>query len=167
MRVRMQTSLLALAAALTLGLPSAWSQVTKAQEDAAQQKADQAALTRERAQRATDAKALKSDKAEGKMAAESKDSLRVYRDKQALRGEKKAIASDKAGTLQRKEDKSELKQDKTKLSLDEQRLQRDDKHGRMAATSADAEKVYRDQQAIKGEKKAIAQDQANLRADSK
>ena len=35
----------------------------------------------------------------------------------------------------------------------------------MAAESKDAEKVYKDQQAVKGEKKDIAADTAKLKAD--
>ena len=38
---------------------------------------------------------------------------------------------------------------------------------KMAAESKDAEKVYKDKQAIKGEKKDMAQDKANLKADMK
>ncbi|MBS0294128.1 MAG: hypothetical protein JSS01_16585 [Proteobacteria bacterium] len=162
MSLRTQTSLLAVAAALTLAIPSAWAQVTPKQEDAAQLKADEASLARERVQDAKDVKTLKSDKAEGKMAAESKDSMRVYRDKQAIKGEKKDMAADHKGSLQSKEDKTELKQDKGKLKADARRQRRDDKHGRMAATSPDAEKVYKDQQAIKGQEKAIAEDKAKL-----
>ncbi|MBS0389773.1 MAG: hypothetical protein JSR23_01265 [Proteobacteria bacterium] len=162
MSLRTQTSLLAVAAALTLGIPSAWAQVTPKQEDAAQLKADEASLARERAQDAKDVKALKADKAEGKMSAESKDSMRVYRDKQSIRGEKKDMAADRKGSLQGKEDKTELKQDKARLKADAHRQQRDNKHGRMAATSPDAEKVYQDQQAIKGQEKAIAEDKAKL-----
>ncbi|MHA7601661.1 hypothetical protein ACX12L_17180 [Alicycliphilus sp. T452] len=47
------------------------------------------------------------------------------------------------------------------LKADERRLQRDDKPGRMAATSPVAEKVYQDQQAIKGQEKVIAADKAS------
>ena len=39
---------------------------------------------------------LKADKAEGKMSAESKDSEKVYKDKQNIKGEKKDIVTDKA-----------------------------------------------------------------------
>ncbi len=39
---------------------------------------------------------LKADKAEGKMAAESKDAEKVYKDKQAVKGMKKDIETDKA-----------------------------------------------------------------------
>ena len=165
MTIRMQRRWCAVAGGLTLGLPSAWAQVTPRQEDAAQLKADEASLARERAQQTTDAKALKSDKAGGKMAAESKDSMRVYRDKQAIKGEKKDIASDREGSMQRKVDKTELKHEKAKLTADQRRQQRDDKHGRMDATSPDAEKVYQDQQAIQGQERAIAADKAQLKTE--
>ncbi len=166
MTLHMSTGLMVVAAALTLGgATGAWAQVTPRQEAAAQLKADEAALARERGQLTRDARQLKADKAEGRMAAESKDSMRVYQDRQAIQGEKKDIATDGKGSLQRKEDKAALTQDEARLKADARRQQHDDRHGRMAATSPDAEKVYQDRQAIKGQEKAIADDQARLRAE--
>lgn len=153
-------SLLAAAPALVCAQPAA------AQEDAAQLKADQAALAQERVQRNVDAQILKADQSEGKMAAESRDSLRIYRDRQDIRGEKADIAHDANPSLQRKADRSALKAERAKLKADQQRLQRDRKHGRMAATSPDAERLYKDQQAIRGQERAIARDEAQLRRDS-
>ena len=61
-----------------------------------QMKSDKAAL--QHAQRRLDAAdaRLKSDKASGKMSAESNDSMKVYTDGQTVKGEKKDIAADRA-----------------------------------------------------------------------
>lgn len=60
-----------------------------------QMKADKAALHRQiKRLEMADAR-LKSDKSSGKMVAESKDSMKVYSDQQAMKGEKKDIATDK------------------------------------------------------------------------
>ena len=61
-----------------------------------QMKADKAALRRQIKQLEAAQARLKADKAEGKMAAESKDSEMVYKDKQVINVEKKDIAADKA-----------------------------------------------------------------------
>ena len=75
-------------------------------EDKAQMKADESALKREKAQMKSDQKTLKADTKEGKMAAESKDADKVYKDKRDIKGEKKDIAGDTAGSLQMKSDKA-------------------------------------------------------------
>jgi hypothetical protein len=46
-------------------------------------------------------------------------------------------------------------------------MKADKKEGKMAAESKDAEKVYKDKQAVKGQQKDIAADKANLKADQK
>ena len=46
-------------------------------------------------------------------------------------------------------------------------MKADTKEGKMAAESKDAERVYKDQQNVKGEKKDIAGDKANLKAEQK
>jgi hypothetical protein len=48
------------------------------------------------------------------------------------------------------------------LEADTAKLKADSASGRMAAESKDAEKNYKDQQAIKGEKTDIASDKAKL-----
>ena len=73
-------------------------------EDQAQTKADASALARERAQLKVDEKTLRADTRSGRMAAESPDEEKLYRDRQAIKGEEKDLARDKPGSLQRKAD---------------------------------------------------------------
>jgi hypothetical protein len=61
-----------------------------------QWKADRAALRIEEKLLAADKAALRTDKIDGKMAAQSEDSERVYQDLQSINGEKKDIAADRA-----------------------------------------------------------------------
>jgi hypothetical protein len=61
-----------------------------------QMKADRAALRIEEKLLVADKATLRADKAEGKMAAQSEDSERVYRDLQSINGEKRDIADDRA-----------------------------------------------------------------------
>ena len=138
-----------------------------AKEDAMQLKADKAAVHRQLKRLEADEAMLKADTASGKMSAESKDAYEVYLDQQAIKGEKKDIAQDKAASLQMKSDKEALQRQLKRLELAEKRLKADTKEGKMAAESKDAEKVYQDKQAIKGEKKDIATDAAKLKADQK
>ncbi|MBS0303327.1 MAG: hypothetical protein JSR16_14340 [Proteobacteria bacterium] len=63
-------------------------------------------------------------------------------------------------------DRADRMQEQAKLHVDEQQLKRDRRHGRMAATSPDGEKIYVDQQAIKGQEQAIADDTARVKADN-
>lgn len=67
-----------------------------AREDQAQLKADRQALAREQAQLRKDEQTFRSDKLSGKMAAESPDSYRVYKDEQAIKAQEKAIGADHA-----------------------------------------------------------------------
>jgi len=147
MTFRTHTPLIAAAVLLALGPTLSMAQTTPKQEDRAQLNADLASLASERAQLSTDTQARKADKAEGKMAAESRDSMRVYRDRKAVRGEAKDLRADQPGSLQSKMDRKDRKQEQAKLTTDEQRLKNDRAHGRMVATSPDGEKIYRDQQA--------------------
>ena len=165
MTFRTHTPLIA-AALLALAPTLAMAQAAPRQEDRAQLNTDLASLATERAQLSPDTQARKADKAEGKMAAESRDSMRVYRDRQAVRGEAKDLKVDQPGSPQAKMDRTDRHQAKAKLKGDEQRLQRDRQHGRMAATSPDGEKIYQDKQAIKGQEQAIAQDTARVKADN-
>lgn len=61
-----------------------------------QRKADKTSLRHEEAKLAHDKTALKSGRKEGLLAATSPDGEKVYRDKQAIKGEEKDIAADKA-----------------------------------------------------------------------
>lgn len=61
-----------------------------------QMKADKEALQRALKRLAADQAMLKADKRSGKMAAESKDSINVYRDQQSVKAEQKQTAADKA-----------------------------------------------------------------------
>jgi hypothetical protein len=136
-------------------------------EDQAQLKADKAALQRQIKRLEADEARLKTDKAEGKMSAESKDAYEVYRAKRAIKGEAKDIIDDKAFSLQMKADKAALRRQIKRLVVLEARLKTDKAEGKMAAESKDAERVYKDKQAVKGEKKDIATDKADLKKDEK
>ena len=52
-----------------------------------------------------------------------------------------------------------------RLKADQKTLKADTNEGKMAAESKDAEKVYKDQQNVKGQEKVISSDKANLKAD--
>jgi len=158
---------LAAAATLTLGAAGAWAQVSPTQEDRSQLAADRAALARERSAAAADEARLRRDKAEGRMAAESKDSMRVYRDQRAIAGIKKDLAHDHPGTPQEKTDRAFLAREHKALASDTKRLERDRAQGRMDAISPDAARVQQDRRAIAGQEKAIAEDKAELRADQR
>jgi hypothetical protein len=136
-------------------------------EDQAQLKADKAALQRQIKRLEADEARLKSDTAEGRMSAESKDAYEVYKAKQAVKGEKQDIAADNAVSLQMKADKAALQRQIKRLEAAEARLKENTKEGRMSAESKDSEKVYEDKQNVKGLKKDIAADKANLKADEK
>ena len=136
-------------------------------ENQAQLKVDKAALQRLIKRLDADEARMKADKAEGKMSAESKDAYEVYRAKQATKGEEKDIAADKTASLQMKADKAALKRQIKRLEAAEARMKADKAEGKMAAESKDSEKVYKDQQAVKGEKKDIAADKANLKTAEK
>lgn len=166
MTFRMHTPLIAVAAILALGPSLALAQITPRQEDRAQLNADLASLALERAQLSTDTQARKADHAEGKMAAESRDALRVDHDRLAIQGEAMDLKADQPGTPQRRMDRADRRQEQAQLKTDEQRLDQDRQHGRMAATSADGEKIFQDRQAIKGQEQAIAHDTARLKADN-
>lgn len=166
MSMRMHIPAIAAAAVLALGSTLAWAQVTPRQEDRAQLNSDLASLAMERAKLSADTQTLKADRAEGKMAAESRDSLRVYHDRQDIKGETQDLRADPARSLQAREDRMELRHDRTQLKRDEQRLRHDSHHGLMAATSPDAERVYQDRLAIAGQERAIATDTAHLKADN-
>ena len=53
------------------------------------------------------------------------------------------------------------------LKADEAKEKADRAAGRMAAQSPDGERIYKDQQAIKGEKKDIVADAAKMKADQR
>ena len=136
-------------------------------DDAMQLKSDKAALQRQLKRVETDEATLKSDIASGRMSAESKDAYAVYTAKKAVTGEERDIAADKNASLQMKADKAALHRQIKRLEVAEAKLKADTAEGKMAAESKDAEKVYKDQQAMKGEKKGIAADTANLKTDQK
>ncbi len=158
----------AVAAALAFAAVTAIAQPSQAvKEDQLQLKSDKAALQRQIKRLDADMARLKADTKEGKMSAESKDAYEVYRAKQAIKGEKKDIADDKAASLQMESDKAALQRQIKRLEAAEARLKADTKEGKMAAESKDSERVYKDKQAVKGEKKDIADDKAKLKADEK
>ena len=126
-------------------------------EDTMQLKSDKASLQREVKRLDADEARLKADTASGRMSAESKDAFVVYQARQSVSGEKKQIGIDKEA-LQR-----QIK----RLELAEARLKADTEGGKMAAESKDAEKVYKDQQNVKEEKKVIVTDKSKLKADEK
>jgi hypothetical protein len=136
-------------------------------EDAAQLTSDKASLERQIKRLEADEANLKSDTASGRMSAESKDALKVYTDKHAVKGEKKDMIADKSGSLQMQEDKAALQRALKRLNSEEASLKTDTASGRMSAESKDAEKVYKDRQAGQGEKKDIAADKSKVQADQK
>jgi hypothetical protein len=146
---------------------NAAAQSTAVKEDQAQTKADASALARERAQLQVDEKTLRADTRSGRMAAESPDEENIYKDRQAIRGEKTDVAGDKPGSLQRKSDRTALQREDESSNADAQKWAADTTSGRMSAESTDAEKVYRDQQAIRGQENAITADRGKLKADQK
>jgi hypothetical protein len=139
----------------------------KKEQEQLQLKADKAALHRQIKRLEADEARWKADQAEGRMSAMSKDAYEVYMGKKATMGEAKDIVNDKAFSLQMNVDKSALQRQIKQLETAEARLKTDKAEGRMAAESKDSERVYRDKQDIKGEKKDIATDKANLKADQK
>ncbi len=136
-------------------------------EDRAQLKADKAALQRQIKRLEADEARLKADKAEGKLSAMSKDAYEVYMAKKGIVGEAKDIINDEAFSLQMKADKAAMQRQIKRLEVLEARLKADKAEGKMAAESKDSERVYKDKQAIKGEKKDIATDKADLKKDAK
>ena len=137
------------------------------QEDQAQLKVDKAALQRLIKRLDADEARWKADQAEGKMSAMSQDAYKVYMRKKAVLGEAKDIVNDKAFSLQMKADRAALQRQIKRLEAAEARLKADKAEGKMVAESKDAEKVYKDKQAVKGEKKDIATDKADLKAAEK
>ena len=149
----------AIAAAFAFVAVTAIAQPTAAvKENAAQLKSDKAALQRQLKRLEADEARLKADTASGKMSAESKDAYEVYKGKEAIKGEKKDIAADKEAPLQMQSDKAALERQIKRLEAAEARLKADTKEGKMAAESKDAEKVYKDQQGMKGDQKDVAAD---------
>jgi cobalamin biosynthesis protein CbiG len=136
-------------------------------EDQGQTKADASALARERVQLQLDEQTLRRDTRSGRMAAESPDEEKIYRDRQAVSGARKDVAGDEPDSLQRKSDTTTLRRENEISNADARRWAADSDSGRMAAESPDAEKVYRDQQAVKRQENAIATDRARLKADQK
>jgi len=163
-----KTFLSAVAAAFAFSAVTAFAQPSLAvKEDAAQLKSDKAALHRQINRLESDEERLKSDTASGRMSAESKDAYEVYLDRTAIKGEKKDIAADQAASLQMKADKEALRRQLKRLELAEKRIKADAKDGKMAAESPDAERVYKDRQAIRAEKKEIVTDVTKLKADER
>ena len=136
-------------------------------EDAAQLRADKAALQRQIQRLDADEAKLKSDTASGRLSAQSKDAQEVYMAKEAIKGEQKAISHDKAGSLQMQSDKAALQRQMKLLEMAEARLKSDTAAGKMSAMSKDSEMAYKDQQAVKSEQKQVAADKAKLQADQK
>ncbi len=158
---------LAVAAAVAFATGTAFAQSLAVKEDAAQLKSDKAALQRQIKRLKADDARLKSDTASGRMSAESKDAYEVYKSQQAIEGEKKDIAADTPASLQMNSDKAALQRQIKRLAAAEARLKSDTMSGKMAAESKDAEKIYKDRQAITAEGTQIAADKAKLKADQK
>lgn len=154
--------------ALALTLGNAIAQGTSAaKEDTAQLQSDKAALKRQLNRLEADEARLKSDIASGRMSAESKDAYQVYTGKNAVEGTKKVIAADKVGSMQMKSDKAALQRQIKRLDIAEERLKSDTDAGKMASMSKDSERVFKDKQAVEGEKKAVATDSMKIKADKK
>jgi len=157
--------LLALAAAFAVTSSAALAQPQPAREDRAQLAADQSALAREAAQLEHDQTTLKADSMAGKMAAESKDDLKVYEDIQAINGENEAVANDLPGSGQMSSDMAALQREERQLDADRIVLKANTRDGRMAAVSADGDRVYNDRLAIEAQKNRIATDRTKVAVD--
>ena len=195
MKAIYKVSMPVLTAAIVFATVTAIAQPSKAvkadnAQMAVQMAAEKASLQRALKRLEADEATLKADKASGKMAAESTDSLNVYNDQQDVKGTKKVIADDKAkmraDTKAGKEENAQMKaqmkaqmqaqmaSDKAglqrvlkRLEADEATLKADKASGKMAAESPDSFKGYQDQQDVKGTKKVIADDKAKMQADTK
>lgn len=158
----------AAAAAIAFAAVGAFAQPSMyMKEDAAQMKEDKSALQRQIKRLDADEARLKSDASSGRMSAESRDAYAVYTGKQAVTGEKKDISADQEAGPQMKADKAALQRQIKRLEVAEARLKSDTASGAMAAESKDAEKVYKDKGAIPAERKDIATDRSNMKADQK
>ncbi|MEP7247699.1 MAG: hypothetical protein ABI885_28990 [Gammaproteobacteria bacterium] len=158
----------ALAAAFAFStVPAIAAQPIAVREASSQLKADQAALQRQLKRLQADQVRLKKDTASGRMSAESRDAYEVYNAQQATAGEAKVIAEDDAGSLQMKADEAALQRQIKRLNTAIARNKADYSEGKMAAESRDAEKVYLDKMAVRGEKKDLSQDSATLEAARK
>ena len=133
--------------------------------DQAQLLSDKAALQRFERQNRIDEAKLKADKASGNVAAQSRDSEMLSKDRQAVNSEKKVVADDKPDSQKLKTDRVALQREEKQWMADAATLKADKASGRMAAVSPDSEKVYQDNRYIKGESKDIAADEAKLKAD--
>ena len=120
-----RTRSLALAAACVLSLGTVVAQAAPTttpittRSDSLQTQVDKQELQRDKGQLDRDESKMRSDHRHGRMSAESADSMRVYRDRQAVRGERRDIAGDKLGSGQRRADKVALAEEKRQLRMDE------------------------------------------------
>ena len=162
-----QTIVAALVALASISGNAIAQSFTAAKEEAAQLQSDKAALKRQLNRLEADEARLKSDIASGRMSAESKDAYQVYTGKKAVEGTKKIIAADKAGSMQLEFDKAALKRQIKRLDIAEERLKSDTDAGKMASMSKDSERVFKDKQAVEGEKRGVATDSRKIKADKK
>jgi hypothetical protein len=88
--------MLSIAVAFAVAAAPALAHSSAMQQARLQLQTDQAAQTSERMQLRADQQTLKTDSHSGRMAAESKDAEKVYKDQQYLSGENKDIAADMA-----------------------------------------------------------------------
>lgn len=167
MKTPLRATAIAVASIATMGSASAWANTTPVQERRVQLKADQVSLAAEKSQFVKDQVALNYDRAHDIMLADSPDSMRVYRDEKAINGAKKDLTVDPLHSKQMRTDQAYLKSEESKLNTAQHELKRDANAGRMSATSPDAEKVYQDKLAIRGQKMALATDKTQLRTDLK
>jgi cell division protein FtsB len=159
--------LLATAAVLVSAVASAAIPFSPVRQDAAQLQADEAALQRQVKRLESDHATLEADTASGRMSATSEDAYQVYSATKAVSGEKKDIAADEPGSLQLKADKAALDRELRRLDAAEARLKADTAEGKMAAESADSERVYQDRQALKAEEAQVTDDVRKLGLDER
>ncbi len=76
-----------------------------------------------------------------------------------------SVVANSQSSMEARQDRAQLKSDEAalqralkRLDVDEARLKADKASGKMSAESKDSEKIYNDQQAVKGEKSVIASD---------
>lgn len=149
---------LAIAVALAFGSIGASAQTSlDIRQDRLQLQADKAALKRQLKQLDADEKALKANTASGKMSAQSKDAIEVYRAKQAVEGARENLADNASAAAQMKADRAGMQRQLRRLDIAEARMKADKASGKMAAESKASTAASKDMQAVKGSMKAVAE----------
>ena len=113
----------------------------------------------------TDEARPKTDIASRPMSVESRNAFEAYKVKRAIACQTENTAADAVSSLQTKAERTALKRKIRRLELAEARLKADTCEEKKSAESPDAEKEYRDKQAVNGERKDIKDAQETLGRD--